>query len=196
MGWIQDKIWEFWRSTPMFKSWVFPVLPGSRGFTINSLSYPNIILINLSFLLKPIWAGFQCLLIKSAYRTATAVPWLLEPVTFKLMGHFVFIGLKTKAWWLSVLVVHRSEVDHAVLPVKWRKLVWNIFAIEETIWNLLCIIGNGARNNSNWCHLCVIFISAHISLDNMSRKENSCNLSEYNKMPVYFYLDMQSPVFF
>lgn len=35
-----------------------------------------------------------------------------------------------------------------------------------------------------------------MSLDNMSRKESSGNLSKYNKMLVYFYLDVQPPVSF
>ena len=77
----------------------------------------------------------------------------------------------------------------------WTKiLVWNIFPIESIL-NLLRITGNETGNISNRYHLHVIFISTHISLDNMSRKENSCNLSKYNQTVAYFCLNMQTPAF-
>lgn len=116
----------------------------------------------------------------------TAVPWLLVPVTPKLVSHFVCIGLKTKVWLLSIWI-HRSKVDHALF---WQSNEENwfeiFFPIEKTIWSLSCITGNGARDNCNWYHH-VIFISAHISRANMSRKMNSCNLSKYNQNCVFLF---------
>lgn len=58
-------------------------------------------------------------------KDSTAVHWVLVAVRLKLMNYFVFIGLKTKVWLLSV--GHRRNIYHGKFCLENEKNWFEIF---------------------------------------------------------------------